>query len=58
MLYSKFAYGEFDRSFGWPTVEAYLDTFTGRTPANVFLQVPPLRHSPQCRGLGSAASQR
>ena len=38
--YAKFAYGDIDLSFDWPTAESYLDLFPGNTPANVYPQVP------------------
>jgi N-acyl-D-amino-acid deacylase len=38
--YTQFAYGEAELSLNWPTVQDYLATFEGRTPANVYPQVP------------------
>ena len=38
--YAKFAYGDLELSFDWPTAESYLDLFPGNTPANVYPQVP------------------
>ena len=38
--YTKFAYGEADLQFDWPTAESYLSLFPGRIPANVYPQVP------------------
>jgi N-acyl-D-amino-acid deacylase len=37
---TEFAYGPADLSLDWPTPEAYLDIFRGRTPANLVPQVP------------------
>jgi N-acyl-D-amino-acid deacylase len=37
---TQFVYGDADLSLSWSTVEAYLSLFPGRTPANVYPQVP------------------
>ncbi len=38
--YTQFAYGEPLEPVNWPTIESYLDLFPGRSPANVYPQVP------------------
>lgn len=38
--YTQFAYGESLEPVDWPTIESYLDLFPGRSPANVYPQVP------------------
>ncbi|MXY50398.1 MAG: D-aminoacylase [Gemmatimonadetes bacterium] len=38
--YTQFAYGEPLEPVDWPTIESYLDLFPGRSPANVYPQVP------------------
>jgi N-acyl-D-amino-acid deacylase len=38
--YTQFAYGEPLAPVDWPTIESYLDLFPGRSPANVYPQVP------------------
>lgn len=38
--YTQFAYGEPQYPVNWPTISSYLDLFPGRSPANVYPQVP------------------
>ncbi len=38
--YTQFAYGEPVVPVSWPTIESYLSLFPGRSPANVYPQVP------------------
>ena len=38
--YTRFGYGDVSIPLGSPTVQAYLDLFRGRIPANVYPQVP------------------
>ena len=38
--YTQFAYGEPREEVNWPSIESYLDLFPGRSPANVYPQVP------------------
>jgi N-acyl-D-amino-acid deacylase len=38
--YTQFAYGEPVEKISWPTIESYLSLFPGRSPANVYPQVP------------------
>lgn len=38
--YTQFAYGEPLEPVDWPTIASYLDLFPGRSPANVYPQVP------------------
>ena len=38
--YTQFAYGEPLEPVDWPIIESYLDLFPGRSPANVYPQVP------------------
>jgi N-acyl-D-amino-acid deacylase len=40
--YTRFSHGEAGMPVGWPSAEAYLARFAGRTPANVVPQVPHL----------------
>lgn len=38
--YTQFAYGEPKFPVDWPTIDSYLSLFLGRSPANVYPQVP------------------
>ena len=38
--YTQFAYSEPLEPVNWPTIDSYLDLFPGRSPANVYPQVP------------------
>ncbi len=38
--YTRFSVGQVDPTPDWPTIESYLDQFTGHSPANVYPQVP------------------
>jgi N-acyl-D-amino-acid deacylase len=38
--YTQFAYGEADLALNWPSVQDYLALFEGRTPINVYPQIP------------------
>ncbi|MCG9131090.1 amidohydrolase family protein [Candidatus Poribacteria bacterium] len=38
--YTQFAYGDAELTLNWQTLEAYLDMFHGRIPANLYPQVP------------------
>lgn len=38
--YTQFAYGEPQIPVDWPTIDSYLNLFPGRSPANVYPQVP------------------